>query len=150
MKQNATRAILTRTIFNENSTIGTLEIVRESDGDGIVFKCETLELPYRDNQKRISCIPCGTYPLVDRNHGGYATRYNKKFGHKYIVQIGDVPNRTAILIHRGNYPRNTLGCVLLGKRVGPKQKTILNSTGAYIDWFEAYTAYNPVEIIVKN
>lgn len=64
----------------------------------------TLELPWRDNQVKVSCIPVGEYEcaLVD----------SPKFGKVYGV--AKVPGRSHILIHYGNYPSNTDGCILLG------------------------------------
>jgi len=63
----------------------------------------TLELPYKDNQTDISCIPMGTYE-VEKYHS-----------HKYpdVWKIKDVPGRTDILIHIGNYLKDTHGCVLV-------------------------------------
>ena len=48
--------------------------------------CKTLELPWRDNQKGISCIPAGEYKL--------SPYPSSRFGEVYIVN--DVPNRTGI------------------------------------------------------
>lgn len=65
----------------------------------------SLELPWRNNQLRVSCIPDGKYPCV--------WHLSPKFGWTYIL-LNTEP-RTQILIHPGNYPANTWGCILLGK-----------------------------------
>lgn len=65
----------------------------------------SLELPWRNNQFRVSCIPEGTYKCV--------WHYSPKFGWTYRV-TGTEP-RTHILFHAGNNPSNTWGCILLGK-----------------------------------
>lgn len=65
----------------------------------------SLELPWRNNQFRISCIPEGKYQAV--------WHHSPKFGWTYLL-LGTEP-RTQILIHPGNYPRNSWGCILLGK-----------------------------------
>ena len=57
------------------------------------FTCRTLELPWRENQKQISCIPAGEYDVE--------IRLSNKYGRVYWVR--HVPNRTYILIHSGNY-----------------------------------------------
>ena len=63
----------------------------------------TLENPKRDTT--IDCrIPYGFYHCVP--HSGL------KYKNVYLVK--DVPNRTDILFHSGNYERETLGCILLG------------------------------------
>lgn len=69
------------------------------DGDVI---CYTIELPWRDNITRISCIPEGTYEI--------RKRYSKKF--KAHFEITGVPNRHLILIHAANDARRELqGCI---------------------------------------
>ena len=91
------------------------------------FKCRTLELPWRDNKRQISCIPPDEYK-VDM-------RLSNKYGRVYWVR--KVPNRTYILIHSGNYAgdkskgfkSHVMGCILLGKKSGylGGQVAILNS-----------------------
>ena len=70
-----------------------------------IFSCKALELPNLRNQKRISRIPTGRY-LVKKRH-------SDKYGHHYHVT--NVPNRTWILFHSGNYNTHTQGCIILGK-----------------------------------
>ena len=47
---------LTRTQSDERGTVGTLST-------NMGFKCNTLELPWKNNQSNISCIPKGEYVL---------------------------------------------------------------------------------------
>lgn len=68
------------------------------------FICYTLELPWLNNQRRISCIPKGEYTVVKR----YSPKYKNHF------HILEVENRDWILIHIGNYHTDTLGCILPG------------------------------------
>lgn len=65
----------------------------------------TLECPWKNNQLRVSCIPVGRYKCIWHN--------SPKFGWTYLV-TGTAP-RTQILFHVGNYPKDTWGCILLGK-----------------------------------
>jgi len=91
------------------------------------FNCQTLELPWRDNRRSISCIPAGEY-LVK-------IRMSPKYGEIYHVK--DVPGRTFILIHSGNWAGDTTkgykthvnGCILLGQKRGllAGQWAVLNS-----------------------
>ena len=87
--------------YGKMQTLGSLVVF---DGKEILLKVLTLELPDLGNQKNISCIPEGKY-IVHRI-------YSPKFGNCFHLQ--DVPGRTAILIHRGNYTKDTRGCILVG------------------------------------
>ncbi len=91
------------------------------------FSCKTLELPWRDNTVRISCIPPGIYDAE--------IRHSNRYGKTYWVR--HVPERTYILIHSGNlagdksmgFKSDAMGCILLGKRHGDLygQRAVLNS-----------------------
>lgn len=71
------------------------------------FRCYTLELPWRDNQKSVSCIPEGTYEC------------EKHFSptHGLCISVKHVVGRTHILIHVGNFIKETQGCVLVGDSI---------------------------------
>jgi hypothetical protein len=79
-------------------TLGTFNVI------GASFSGVTMELPYKDNQHRISCIPPGVYTVIKRN--------SPKYG--YHFHVTDVPNRDMILIHSANYSRQLLGCIAVG------------------------------------
>ena len=77
------------------------------------FECFTLENPYLDNKNNISCIPTGFYQWRLRDGVLEGSKY--EYLHPHIM---DVPNRNWILIHKGNYPKDTLGCILVGSSIG--------------------------------
>ena len=93
--------VLIRDTFTKESIIGKLHV------NGEVF-CDTLELPYKDNQRRISSIPMGVYNV--------RLRYPRESGTRDYLHllIQDVPNRDFILVHRGNKSSDSRGCVLVG------------------------------------
>lgn len=93
--------VLIRDTFTKESIIGKLYV------DGEMF-CDTLELPYKDNQRRISSIPIGVYNV--------RLRYPRESGTRDYLHllIQDVPNRDFILVHRGNKSSDSRGCVLVG------------------------------------
>ena len=94
--------LLIRDTFTDNSTIGKLFI------NGELF-CDTLENPYINNERNISCIPAGQYKVRLRTERESATRY-------YLhLLVKDVPNRSYILFHRGNTAKDTRGCILVGQ-----------------------------------
>jgi hypothetical protein len=64
----------------------------------------TIERPWLDNKRKVSCIPTGTYTCVPHN----GTRF------KNVWRLENVPNRDAILIHAGNTVDDVIGCVAIG------------------------------------
>ena len=108
------RAVLCRNYY-QNQTTGTLTVYDE-DTDAEVFKCRTLELADKGNQRNISCIPEGHYVVDDH--------VSPSFGKCFWVK--DVPGRSEVLIHLGNYagsmnPKtghsDIRGCILLGEKL---------------------------------
>ena len=105
--------LIIRDEFTDKSTMGELFLNGE-------WLCDTLELPYLDNQRSISCIPAGEYKVRIRTARESATR-------DYLhLLVEDVKDRTYILFHRGNSAKDTRGCVLVG--IGRKQDFVKNST----------------------
>lgn len=66
----------------------------------------TLELPVIDNNMNVSNIPSGTYECVSHISDAYGR----------CIKVKNVANRSSILIHVGNYVRQTRGCILVGDR----------------------------------
>jgi hypothetical protein len=90
-------------------------IVRKYEDDGTFGKLsykglelDTLELPDKENEPNISCIPEGEYNLV--------LWESPKFGQ--VIKIQNVIARSDILIHAGNTLGDTQGCILVGVRAG--------------------------------
>jgi len=93
--------LIIRDTFTEDSTIGELFINGER-------MCDTLENPYINNERNISCIPEGEYKVRLRLARESASR-------DYLhLLVQDVPNRDWILFHRGNSAKDTSGCILVG------------------------------------
>jgi hypothetical protein len=110
---NNINLLLIRDTFTDESTIGELFLNGER-------MCDTLELPYRDNQRSISCIPAGEYKVRLRYPRESATR-------DYLhLLVQDVKDRSYILFHRGNSAKDTRGCILVGQ--GTQQDIVHNST----------------------
>ena len=86
--------ILSRTYFPDG-TNGKLECKGKSI-------CNTIELPWRENEKRVSCIPEGKY-FIEK-------RYSKKF--KWHLEVMEVKYRSLILFHPANNAQQELnGCI---------------------------------------
>ena len=104
--------LLIRNTFSKKSTIGELFL----NGERI---CDTLENSWQDNQRNISCIPEGVYPVRLRLPRESGTR-------DYLhLLVKEVPNRDWILFHRGNTAKDTSGCILVG--LGTEQDVVHNS-----------------------
>ncbi len=99
------KAILSRT-YLPNETKGSFYIF---NGDIVLFNCKTLELPVLGNQHNISCIPEGIYDVI---------KYIRPETKTNVFWIKNVPGRSAILIHAGNFAIgkkiDTKGCILPG------------------------------------
>lgn len=116
------RLRLERKYFKEDYTIGNLYV----DGE---FFSNTLEDKNRDLNKNgrfdngeakvygQTCIPFGTYRII--------VNMSPKFGRE-LPRLLDVPHFEGILIHRGNTPENTLGCILVGEN--KVKGKVINST----------------------
>lgn len=85
----------------------------------------TIEPPWKDNQRNISCIPSGEYNVV------YLPR-SASGKYKRVFHILNVADRGGILIHKGNLVKHTLGCLILGSRPGllGGQAAVLSSATA--------------------
>jgi len=136
--------LLTRRETSDQGTFGRL------DARGLTLFAG--ELPWRDNQRGISCIPVGTY-RVDWIYAG-AWR-----GGRWVYLLHGVQGRSSILIHSGNYcgdvalgyRSHVQGCILLGERLGwiAKQKAVLLSAPA-VRRFEEVMQRRPFTLEVRN
>lgn len=82
--------------------------------------CVTLELPWLNNEPNASCIPEGTYHCIPHNSAA----------HPNVWEITGVPGRSDILIHIGNFPADSKGCVLAAQSFSGMTAAVYNSGGA--------------------
>lgn len=100
----------------------------------------TLEEAWRDNERKISCIPVGRYKIKPRNSPSRGRVY----------EVVNVPERSHILIHAGNTHKDTEGCILLGMQFGSieNESAILASRSA-MQRFMAIMAGTPeAELVI--
>jgi len=113
--------IIIRDLSDEKQTLGKLKLI--GDKQDVFFECDTLELADKGNHPQISCIPKGIYNVV-KVGPTHAIPYDH-------FAIQNVPNRSGVCIHIGNYNSDIRGCVLVGKGYGDLNKDgeldILNS-----------------------
>jgi hypothetical protein len=127
---------LQRTYF-PNGTNGKIECEGK-------FICYTIELPWKENEKRVSCIPEGKYFIKKR--------YSNKF--KWHLEVTNVANRSLILFHPANNALLELnGCIatitklsgpglgLMSRKANTKLKDLV---------YKALDSNESVELIVKS
>lgn len=90
--------------YKDSHTLGTLILP-----SGEILR--TMERPWLDNARNMSCIPEGQYPVswLPRSASG---RY------KRVWHVRDVSDRSGVLFHKGNYWWHSKGCILPGLRIG--------------------------------
>lgn len=104
------------------------------------FLCYTIELPWRDNLPRLSCIPEGRYELKKR--------YSPRFRDHLLVP--GVPGRSLVLIHPANDALKELkGCIapvskLTGSGKGEGSKAALRRL------LQTVAAEEAIFLIIQN
>jgi hypothetical protein len=139
-KVDSANLLLIRDTFTDKSVTGKLYCNGE-------FIAHTLELPWRDNEKSVSCIPNGEYKCRVRLARESATR-------DYVhLLVQDVPNRSYILFHRGNYPSDSRGCILTGTHRAQVPDKILESKIAHaylMNYILGNQLSKNISLIIKN
>lgn len=130
-----------------------VDVIRVSQSDQGTFGalvlngrpfCVTLELPWLDNKRDISCIPEGSY-LCQRVE-------SNRFGEAFTVR--EVPGRTHILLHKGNTVEDTTGCILLGQRFLSTgsfgRSMILDSRLAFSAFMDALNGQETFKLVISK
>lgn len=129
-----------------------LELIRTYHPEGtngkILYNKVTLnysiELPWHNNEPRISCIPEGRYELV--------IRFSHRF--QWHLQLKNVKGRDLILIHPANDAKKELrGCIapvsiLDGPGKGSKSKIAVSNIVTLV--FPALDRHEPVYLTIKS
>ena len=107
-------------------TFGTLML---DDG----WACKTLEPRWLGNRRGKSCIPAGTYKLTMRD----SPMVNRTTSGRFLRgwEVTNVLGRTHIMIHPGNWARNSDGCILVGRN-----HTIINGEPGVTSSQDAFAA----------
>ena len=133
------RLQLTRYEYAANATYG-----RITDGAN-AHVYETLELPWLNNARKVSCIPLGEYAC----HRRWSPRH-----HIDLFEIGGVEGRTAIEIHPANFSRELLGCVALGMTRADIDHDgiddVTRSKEAFGKWMQSLAGVNLFLLAVVN
>jgi len=121
----------------ENRPDGTYGFLRGAD-------LVTLEPPWKNNKRNVSCIPPGAYTCN-------RTIHTESNGNQYSAwEVMRVPNRTDINIHIGNFPKDTTGCVLVGDTYGDEETAIYNSAKSFDKFMEYTGEVDEFTLVVKG
>jgi len=122
---------LKRFAYHPEGTLGVIDLA------GV--RLYTIERPWLDNKPNVSCIPEGSYLTGWRD--------SPRFGETWHVK--DVEDRTWILIHAANYPKDVQGCIGLGLALMGDRVAVSNSRKA-VAQFEKLTRDIEWRLIVKH
>lgn len=126
-------AVLERFAYLPEATLGKLTIK-----DHVFWIAER---PWRGNKKEVSCIPNGTYTCK-----AYTS---KRFGETF--EITEVPNRTYILFHVGNFPeKDSHGCLLVGSSLMAGKPAVSASKNAMAKFREVLQGVESFDIEIKD
>lgn len=146
----------------EDSTLGTITLTNNETGEVLFngFTCENIG-PSTDTPNQDRRIVARTYKMKWTNSStnrALSKTYPKyKMGdrNKAIwIQNPEDPkfDSRRILIHVGNYPQDTLGCLLIGKSRNQKVGTVSNSIAAIHELYEVIEKLNidEIDLVVKE
>ena len=108
------RIFISRIYQNEHKTLSEC-FVNEGFTTmyGALLSFVAVELPWRDNQRGISCIPAQVYEAeaIFRHSRRHLSDDDIR---KYGIWLKDVPQRSGIVIHIANFVRQLEGCIAPG------------------------------------
>jgi pantothenate kinase len=135
--------IILERAYTDIATIGKMRFP-----SGLVL--DTIELPWKDNEQMVSCIPPGQY-VMSKRQSGVVNRTSKG---KYTIgwEVTKVQNRTFIMVHIGNTASNFEGCIGVGLGLGVVNGTwaILNSAKAFDLFMDEMTKHEDWNIIIRT
>ena len=122
---------LQRFCYHPEATLGVVKL------EGTRFY--SIECPWMNNEKNISCIPVGSYKMHWRD--------SPRFGWTWELQ--DVPDRSYILIHVANFTSDIEGCIGLGMGLMGDKIAVARSRDALRE-FEKLTKESEWQLVISN
>lgn len=137
------KLLLKRTTKANDFTLGELYI----DGKFFCYTCEdrdrglTQSMPLAVINKikvaSATCIPYGKYKItldvVSPKYSNPKYKWAQKIGSK-VPRLIDVPGYKGVLIHVGNYAKDTDGCLLVGSKKA--KNGVLDSTNCFLKLYD--------------
>ena len=106
--------------------------------------CNTIELPWKKNERRVSCVPEGKYFL--------RKRYSKKY--QWHIEVLNVKDRSGILFHPANNAMKELnGCIapvtkISGAGLGLMSRKACKALKALV--YKAFEKNEKVVLIIQS
>ena len=125
-------------LVENNVTIGAITL-----NNNVI--CVTLEPPWKQNERNISCIRVGDYICSKVAKQDTGVSIGKA---EFTYEIRNVPERSDIMFHVGNYSRDTAGCILCGKH--SDKDTIWDSRLGFFDFIEATEGDKTFLLTIKD
>ena len=128
-------------------SLGILSFIKD---DGQLFVCKTLELPWKNNQSNVSCIPAGSYSCKYTRSNRMST---EKRHDVFTYEVLSVPERGGIRIHSANFFSQLLGCIALGdahQDINSDNEMDVVHSGATITSFENLLEKQDFKLIVSG
>lgn len=105
----------------------------------------TLEEPWKDNARGISCVPPGTYPVVPHGWDGEPVKFKRAY------RLTNTGPRVAILIHSGNTTDDIEGCILVGMTKGTlKGKDAVLRSREALDLLRSFIGKNGFTLVIEG
>ena len=139
------KIIVNRQYFLPNCTVGQISVQLEKLPTLPIYVCDSLEPHAIDwsKEKKVkgkTAIPCGEYDVE--------YRYSHKFKRK-MPFVKNVPHFEGVMLHTGNRPSDSQGCILVGtnprNKVGIILPSLINS-GIQFKVLEKFL----MQAVVKN
>lgn len=102
----------------------------------------TLENPWKNNRRSVSCIPDGNYTCQRVE--------SPRFGNTF--EILDVEGRSHILFHKGNIVDDTHGCIIVGESFDYLQgeNAVLSSGHAFKEFMDMLYDQDKFSLVISN
>lgn len=128
--------ILNRIFKGDTYTIGNLYVNDNKFSDTLedVDRALTQDMSLEDiksiKKAGITAIPTGRYEVtLDVQSPKFKHYNNYSFCNGYLPRLLNVPGYEGVLIHIGNFPEDTDGCILVGKNT--KKGMVTDSTNTF-------------------
>jgi hypothetical protein len=139
--QKKMRIVIKRHNQDKNQTTGVCMVFGE---DKILFSSMSLERGWRNNEKRVSCIPKGEYKCVLE----WSNRFKSD-----LWEIKGVENRSECKFHSANYWYQLNGCIALGQKLKDINKDgyrdVTNSRNTMKQFHSALKGHTEATLIVE-